>query len=825
MNFKKIISIALIATMSFSLVACGSKKAGNNASSSSGSNKNDVVIDIPTGSEAHYYKTEYITNLPKNFNNVGTTVMANDSLYYTCSDDTNSETLLCSYNLLTGEETTYYAMDNNNDPLAEHSYANQFTVDDAGNLVAYISTYRYDDALSKVDVSGTTEEDLIQYYAENYGYGMSTEAILSDLKKYYYETYTDADGNVDYGKIKLMFVAWDYDTVYTYRLAKFDKSGNEIFSTPIETQDNMSLDVYNMVTVDDNTALLFIDWSGDSPVYTIGLYDAQGKNYKNVKVENGCESIMKDLKGNLCVSRYSDTGYDYYKVDLESGAVEEKPTLSMSGYGTPRKYDDTHYYINYGDQLTLVSEDGSESERLIKWIDNDISSVQVSDSIIFSDGNIGAFMSKYSAADEKMKYEFAKLIEIPESEVVKKQPINLAAIYVDSTLEEKIIDFNRHSNDYRIYVVSFDYTQTYDDYDVAQKNYMTALAANNDIDIIVFSYGQYGTFLNLASKGLFVDLAPLMTTPGVKKDDFIPSIIAPLTMNDKLYALPNNFAVETVLGAARDVGTKPGWTVDDAKKLLESKPEGTKFMSYMTRERMLQNLIDLNYSEFVDTANVTCNFDNDDFKKVLEFANLFPVETEDDMIAYEMEDDTELLASGKVLLQDYYINNFSEYQMYKRIYDDDVTYIGFPTSNGNGAMINYDSLYTITKNCATPEAAWSMLSTLFESAPNTERYSNFSARKDDFDSFCKKAMEPKGDSEEIYGWGKYEVKIQPATQEEVDVVKDLIYNVTAVRGAVSTEVMNIILEEADAYFKGAKSVDEVASIIQSRVRVYLSETN
>ena len=50
-------------------------------------------------------------------------------------------------------------------------------------------------------------------------------------------------------------------------------------------------------------------------------------------------------------------------------------------------------------------------------------------------------------------------------------------------------------------------------------------------------------------------------------------------------------------------------------------------------------------------------------------------------------------------------------------------------------------------------------------------------------------------------------------------------NITAVNGAVSTEIMNIINEEAAHYFAGQKTAEQVAETIQSRVWVYLSETN
>ena len=94
----------------------------------------------------------------------------------------------------------------------------------------------------------------------------------------------------------------------------------------------------------------------------------------------------------------------------------------------------------------------------------------------------------------------------------------------------------------------------------------------------------------------------------------------------------------------------------------------------------------------------------------------------------------------------------------------------------------------------------------------------FSIRKDDFEKYCQNAIKADSDGGSTWGWGEFEVEIQPATQEDVDQVKDLVYNTTAVSGAVSDDITNII------NFSGQKSAEDVAKIIQSRMQVYLSET-
>ena len=66
--------------------------------------------------------------------------------------------------------------------------------------------------------------------------------------------------------------------------------------------------------------------------------------------------------------------------------------------------------------------------------------------------------------------------------------------------------------------------------------------------------------------------------------------------------------------------------------------------------------------------------------------------------------------------------------------------------------------------------------------------------------------------------------MEGTTQEDVDKLKDLISRVDGISiNQQDSNLMNIITEEAEAYFKGQKSLDDVTSIIQSRATIYVNE--
>ncbi len=73
------------------------------------------------------------------------------------------------------------------------------------------------------------------------------------------------------------------------------------------------------------------------------------------------------------------------------------------------------------------------------------------------------------------------------------------------------------------------------------------------------------------------------------------------------------------------------------------------------------------------------------------------------------------------------------------------------------------------------------------------------------------------------GWPEEDYWSRPITQEEIDRVVELIENTTTLY-QWDPALMDIILEETDAFFAGTKTVQETATIIQNRAQTYISES-
>ena len=65
---------------------------------------------------------------------------------------------------------------------------------------------------------------------------------------------------------------------------------------------------------------------------------------------------------------------------------------------------------------------------------------------------------------------------------------------------------------------------------------------------------------------------------------------------------------------------------------------------------------------------------------------------------------------------------------------------------------------------------------------------------------------------------------QPATDEEIARIRSIIDNAQSTAG-FDRQLYSIILEEAEGYFAGQRTIEDVVRNIQSRAAIYVSENS
>ncbi len=431
------------------------------------------------------------------------------------------------------------------------------------------------------------------------------------------------------------------------------------------------------------------------------------------------------------------------------------------------------------------------------------------------------------------EYEVVTLTKADPATIPEKEILTFACMWLDYDVRARIIDFNKTSEQYRIKVVDYSSFNTPEDYTAGQTKLTTEIISGQVPDILATGNLPLNRYI---ARGLIEDLRPYIESdPELGTDALVPGALKALEVDGGIYQAASSFTVTSVVGASNIVGEEMGWTVDELQAALANMPEGATAFSNMTRESILSYICMMNQNHYVDWITGECDFNNEEFVKLLEFVKTFPVEINYDEDEY-VDEYTQIM-EGKVMLSTLAVSDFDTLQMYKTLYGGNITFVGFPTAEGIGSVASFSDGLAISSTCANKDAAWSFVRYLFteECQGGDDGYYGwgFPTNQNAFDKVIENAMEKRmgtdenGNEVEVpHGsWGianGITVEMYAATQEDVDQVMALIDNMDS---AVSfdQDIYNIIAEEAQAFFEGQKTAQDVAGVIQSRVSIYVNE--
>lgn len=617
-----------------------------------------------------------------------------------------------------------------------------------------------------------------------------------------------------------------------YYLVKFSEQGEELFSIYINDMPQLE-----SILPDSYFYVGDILCANDSIyVNVVGNYVQFDENGSFLKIlesddENGLDGASFYLleSGKVATLIYEETGYYAAYIDLETGKIDNKAKLP----GTSYEYS---VYPGMGYDLYLVNSYGvygynigeEDKTQLMSYIDSDMGIYSVFNVVPI---NETTFYATYDDM-ETGQISMGKFTKVPPAEVKDKIDLTLACAGLDWDVRTAVVKFNKNNEEYRIHIE--DYTSMYG----TETDYMAGInRLNADIvsgkvpDILLINSNM--PVDSYISKGLFEDLKPYIEADAeIDFNNLMPNIIQAYSVEEKLYQLVPSYIVRTLVAKTSDVGSERGWTIEEALKVLNSKPEGCELITNTTRGDVLNNSIAMG-NQFIDWKTGECKFDSEEFIQLLEFANMFPENRDNEIYNedYWMNYDA-MWREGKVICQEAYLYDFRNYNgTAKGIFGEPITMIGYPSTAGKGACLIADLQLAMSSKSQNKEGAYAFLRYFISDEYQDEMTYSFPISVKRFNAMAEEAMKVRTytdengnvvESPEYYYINDSEFEITPMSKEEAEQLKQDISSVTEVF-YYNENLKQIIEEETAAYFAGQKDAREVATIIQSRAQIFVNE--
>lgn len=406
----------------------------------------------------------------------------------------------------------------------------------------------------------------------------------------------------------------------------------------------------------------------------------------------------------------------------------------------------------------------------------------------------------------------------------------------DENSQKKMLTFATLGNTTELTDIICRFNQEQSDIEIVIKDYAGSVERMN-ADMLAGNVPDIYDLQNLSvmqyvKSGYLEELTPYYEADAsLGVEDLLPSVVKAMETAGGLYYVSDSFDVLSLVAKVSDVGTDSGWNYAEMENVLRGKDSNAKLFYIDEKALLLRMILGCEASDFVDMQTGTCRFDSEDFKTLLEACNERGV---DEDAAAWTKGEAELLRSGEILFR-YATSDIDDFKETLAAFSEDVNFIGYPCSDRKGNYVSFTSRLGISSKSEYKEEAWGFLRYFMskEYQGGIMSMMHLPTRKDCFDLWMEAQMAEEDYTNEmgrkIFA-NRYTAdmdgvpyEVAPLTREQAEQYVDMVNR--AVKPAEwDSYIMEIVMEEAAAYFAGDKSVDDVVNVIQKRVGIYIHES-
>lgn len=441
---------------------------------------------------------------------------------------------------------------------------------------------------------------------------------------------------------------------------------------------------------------------------------------------------------------------------------------------------------------------------------------------IIRNGN-GEILVIYEDGDDGFLY---RLNDEPHSDTVE---IKILARFVDQKIENSAADYERTHPGVKMTVET---VETNDD--IEWGKIATAIKEGAGPDIIITDRERLRI---LASAGVVCPIDDMLSKE--VKDGIFECVSRYGEIDSILYGIPCDAYLEAWF-AKDDVLGKEAYSLEELMTAYEDYKNGrsgeTVFecFNYTLPTWMIMGdlaLRGIEYSEFLDWENGTCNFDSEEFCRLLRFCRENGTDGGESSKPFSSEAQMDMMHKGDAFLY-VFAGSLGDYSKLMKNLGEGFHAVAFPYGAGIPAFVACSNAISVSDFSKNKEIAADFINFYAGEDCQVKYATNVWIRKDVLKNHVKDGHErivytdhgPDYADEPAFiisSKTTFPLDGQPDGTSYVNEFIELMDK--AVPESVLYDIKSIILEEEQAYFSGMKTEYEVAKIIQSRVKIYLEE--
>lgn len=591
----------------------------------------------------------------------------------------------------------------------------------------------------------------------------------------------------------LEFETTDDDSVYY--LKSYDRNGE----TREYRSDSLAHLSWKKWCIHKDTAgkdVLSILSRDDTTGYFIVNVDLDSLEAKTINVED--DTFSRKTIQNIEVSKdnkYFLEAYEYMYVLDEEGKLEQF-TYKEEGYSL--FFSDKNPRFQKGQMLYSYDMETWEQIPVCSLTDSRIRKEAVRDIAFWND-------KYYVLTEDGQNLKVNVLVE--NKDVVREDKIQLLLFqpFVKIVTQEEIDEFNFNSEKYEVVL------------DNTSSNMQIRFLREDKPDIVSLIGYEALALPDYARGGYVQDLYPFIDkSEKVRRDDLMESMVRGLETDGKLYGISEKLTFQTpfIYNEVDTTDYNARTSIDIFTKTAKERDFGGLWSVESLQELVFTGLM----NDILTDESGNHGLNTSLVKEMLERMKNSGANIE--------RDD---LSKMNVSQRDYYFGSRNRIENVADISEMTDGYnlkiLGYPSLEGNPVFLQgYSNIMAISTTCKDPEGAFEFIEFMMT---RSLLYGN-----QEGSLYCLKSLNEKG---RFPGTLEHYTELLPITAVvegelyEVEFAEEKFQFLQYMSEHVVFETdeywntSDIIFEEAEPYFKGEKSIDDVMSIIESRVNLMIAE--